>query len=645
MTDAKPTSEDISQYLEDEETDAEIRARDFGFMFRFLWPYLKPYRRKLALVLGLLALQTVFNASFPLATQYLIDQGLIERNWNALVFVLIFLSIAAIIVSVISIANDYLYSRIFSNVVKDLRIALFEQIQRLPMPFFLRTPSGGILSRFSGDIVASETMLVQMIPWLALPLLEVIYSTILMFYFNVWLGLIGLLIFPTILAGPSIFSRKAFALSYDKRTQEADILSAAQENIQAQPVIKAFALHGRSTGHFRGLNLSWMSNAFRVYFFSALAESTAYMGVYIIHIVIIVLGAYWAYTEEITIGTLVAFESMFVSMGYALTNLTQFVPTLAQATGSMQHLNEIFEEKPSLTDAPNATVLPPMRDRVAFEHTTFAYPGGKTVLHNVSFDVPRHAYVAIVGRSGSGKSTILNLLMRFYDPTEGRVAIDGHDIRTITQDSLRAQIGIVFQDSFLFNASISDNIRMGKADATDQEIESALRAAESRAAASGSRSDQRATGGGPSPGTVERGSASPGSFAASSTAANQYDVSRRCERPRNTGSAASAPGVAGAVTAASTIAESGRTRPGAMSRSAASRSRASHSARTAASGRGLRTLWMPDVRRHGSARGAGGGAVRTASNSCSAKPSLPCSASMSASRSRSSTSTSTSSAA
>ena len=478
MTDAKPTSEDISQYLEDEETDAEIRARDFGFMFRFLWPYLKPYRRKLALVLGLLALQTVFNASFPLATQYLIDQGLIERNWNALVFVLIFLSIAAIIVSVISIANDYLYSRIFSNVVKDLRIALFEQIQRLPMPFFLRTPSGGILSRFSGDIVASETMLVQMIPWLALPLLELIYSTILMFYFNVWLGLIGLLIFPTILAGPSIFSRKAFALSYDKRTQEADILSAAQENIQAQPVIKAFALHGRSTGHFRGLNLSWMSNAFRVYFFSALAESTAYMGVYIIHIVIIVLGAYWAYTEEITIGTLVAFESMFVSMGYALTNLTQFVPTLAQATGSMQHLNEIFEEKPSLTDAPNATVLPPMRDRVAFEHTTFAYPGGKTVLHNVSFDVPRHAYVAIVGRSGSGKSTILNLLMRFYDPTEGRVAIDGHDIRTITQDSLRAQIGIVFQDSFLFNASISDNIRMGKADATDQEIESALRAAE-----------------------------------------------------------------------------------------------------------------------------------------------------------------------
>ncbi|MDT2020873.1 ABC transporter ATP-binding protein [Methylocella sp. CPCC 101449] len=478
MTDTKAPPEDIAQYLEDDDENAAINIRDFGFMFRFLRPYFAPYRRRIALVLALLALQTVFNASFPLATQYLIDQGLVERDWNALVLVLIFLSIAAIAVSVISIGNDYLYSGVFANVMKDLRISLFEQVQRLPMPFFLRTPSGSLLSRFSGDIVSSETMLVQMVPWLVLPLLEVVYSTILMFYFNVWLGLIGLLIFPVILAGPSIFSRKAFALSYDKRSYEADILSAAQENIQAQPVVKAFALHHRSMASFRGLNLNWSAQAFRVYFLSSLAESTAYMGVYVIHIVIIVLGAYWAFTDEITLGTLVAFEAMFVSMGYALTDLTQFVPTLAQATGSMQHLNEVFEEKPSLADAPDAIVLPPMRDRVSFEKVTFAYPGGKTVLHDVSFDVPRHAYVAIVGRSGSGKSTILNLLMRFYDPTEGRVAIDGHDIRTVTQDSLRAQIGIVFQDSFLFNASISDNIRMGKADATDQEIESALRAAE-----------------------------------------------------------------------------------------------------------------------------------------------------------------------
>jgi len=469
---------DISQFLEEEEAEATIQAKDLGFMFRFLLPYLRPYWKHLALVGVLLAVQTIFNASFPLATQYLIDQGLIERDWNALVLVLAFLSTAAIVVSVVAIGNDYIYSRVFSNVVKDIRVSLFEQLQKLPMPFFQRTPSGNILSRFSGDIVASETMLVQFIPSMIVPMLEVVYATALMFYFNTWLGLIGLLVFPMILAGPSIFSRMAFALSYDKRSREADILSAAQENVQAQPVVKAFGLRKRALGGFRDLNVSWTGYAFRVYFFSSLAASSAYMGVYIIHIVIIILGAYWAFNGEMSIGTLVAFESMFVSMGYALTDLTQFVPTLAQATGSMQHLNEVFEEKPSLTDAPDAIVLQPMQHKVSFENVSFAYDSGSVVLNAINLDVAKGSYVAVVGRSGSGKSTILSLLMRFYDPTSGRIAIDGTDIRAVTQDSLRAQIGIVFQESFLFNASILDNIRMGKQDATVEEVEAALRTAE-----------------------------------------------------------------------------------------------------------------------------------------------------------------------
>ena len=477
-TPARDDDLDISQFLEEEEEEGHIRAKDLGFMLRFLSPYLRPYGKHLILIAVLLAVQTVFNASFPLATQYLIDEGLIERDWNALVLVLIFLSAAAIGVSVTAIGNDYLYSRVFSNVVKDIRISLFEQLQKLPMPFFQRTPSGNILSRFSGDIVASENMLVQLIPWLIMPLLEVIYATVLMFYFNFWLGLIGLLVFPMILAGPSIFSRMAFALSYDKRSREADILSAAQENLQAQPVVKAFGLRRRSVGQFRGLNESWTAHAFKVYFLSALSASSAYMGVYIIHIVVIILGAYWAFNGEMSIGTLVAFESMFVSMGYALTDLTQFVPTLAQASGSMQHLNEVFDEKPSLTDAPDAIVLPPMQHKVSFENVSFAYDTGKMVLKAANFDVAKGSYVAVVGRSGSGKSTILSLLMRFYDPTSGRVAIDGTDIRAVTQDSLRAQIGIVFQESFLFSASILDNIRMGKQDATVEEVEAALRTAE-----------------------------------------------------------------------------------------------------------------------------------------------------------------------
>jgi ATP-binding cassette subfamily B protein len=256
------------------------------------------------------------------------------------------------------------------------------------------------------------------------------------------------------------------------------MLSAVQENIQAQPVVKAFGLGRRSVNRFGRLGRAWSYFAYRINVYSALTESSAYMGIYVLHMVIIGLGAYWAYTGEMTIGTLIAFEDMFISMGYALTEITQFVPTLAQAHGSVQHLDEVFSEKPSVTDADDARPLPRMQRSMAFDGVSFAYPGGRNALTNVTFEIPNNAYIAIVGRSGSGKSTIVNLLLRFYDPSAGRVVVDGIDVRTVTQDSLRTQMGIVFQDSFLFNASILENVRMGKPDATGEEVEAALRAAE-----------------------------------------------------------------------------------------------------------------------------------------------------------------------
>lgn len=164
----------------------------------------------------------------------------------------------------------------------------FERIQRLPIPFFQRILSGNTLSRFSSDIVATEVMLVHFIPSFVLPALEVVYSRALMFYFNAWLGLIAMLVFPLILAGPRIFTGRAFDLSYGKRSREAQLLSSAQESIIAQPVVKAFGLRDRAVRRYRDQNQRWFRFAFRMNFFSALAESTAHMGVYVVHIVILV---------------------------------------------------------------------------------------------------------------------------------------------------------------------------------------------------------------------------------------------------------------------------------------------------------------------------------------------------------------------
>ncbi len=462
----------------DEDAEEEIRAADLGHMFRFVLPFCAAYKGQFALLATLLAIQTGFNFSFPLMMQYLIDEGLINRDWNALTTVLIFLSFAAVGVSIVSIGADYVYSGAFANVVKDIRQKLYDHVQSLSIPFFQKTPSGKVLSRFSGDLVSTETVLVSLVPLFIIPALEVVYSTILMFYFNVWLGLIGLLAFPVILFGPRIFAKRAFGISYEKRLREAQLLSSASETVAAQPVIKAFGLEPRLRENYQGLNRTWYGFAFKVNFFSALVESTAYMGIYLVHLLIFGLGAYWAYTGEITIGTLVAFEGMFVSMGYALTNCMQYVPSLAQAAGSIKHLDELLQEKPALTDKPDAITLPRLNDRITFEDVSFGYVAKKLALRNMDLTIPKGSYVAIVGPSGSGKSTILNMVMRFYDPVAGRVRFDGIDVTGVTQASLRQQMGVVFQESFLFNASILANVRMGKPDASEDEVIDALKAAE-----------------------------------------------------------------------------------------------------------------------------------------------------------------------
>jgi ATP-binding cassette subfamily B protein len=422
--------------------------------------------------------ETVLNFSFPLVTQHLVDEGLIAHDFSVVVLVLAYLGVAAVLVAGLGLAMDYLNARVFTTMVKDVRQRLFAHVQGLSMRYFTRTQAGGVLSRFSGDLVALEGTLITVVPWCLVPLLEVIYSVVIMFYFNFWLGLIGSVVFPLILLGPRFFAARAFALSYDKRKSEAGLLSAVQENVAAQPVVKAFGLQPLLQGRFHERSASWFKIAFRVNFLGALVERSSHTGVYLVHLLIFGLGAYWAYTGEITVGTLVAFEATFLSMGYALTYVTQYTPTLAQTAGSIHHLNDLLAQQPQVTDAPNAVPLPRLEHDIVFDKVGFAYPDGSFRLKRLSLRIARGSSIAFVGASGSGKSTLLNLLLRLYDPDRGAVRIDGHDLRAVTQESLRAQIGMVFQDSFLFNTTILENIRMGHPGASREQVEAAARAAE-----------------------------------------------------------------------------------------------------------------------------------------------------------------------
>ena len=361
---------------------------------------------------------------------------------------------------------------------EDIRLSLFEHLQSLPLAYCNRTPSGAILSRFSGDLVGLEGALVSLISWFVLPSLEVAYATVLMFWFSVWLGLLGLLVFPVIVWGPRLFASHALALSYKKRRTEAELLNVVQENVGAQAVVKAFGLERHTRDHLARCGTRWLSLAFRFNFCSFLVERSASTGVYVLHLLIFGLGAYWVFADRLSLGTFVAFEGMFLSMGEALTYVTQFVPTLAQAAGSARHINEIFTEKPCVVDSVDAVIAPRFAQVIAFQSVCFEYARGSFRLEDFRLRIPTGSHIALVGASGSGKSTILNLLLRFYDPTSGAILIDGRDLRSVTQASLRAQIGIVFQDSILFHISILENIRLGNLAASTQQVESAARAAE-----------------------------------------------------------------------------------------------------------------------------------------------------------------------
>jgi len=441
---------------------------------RLVAPY---WPRVLVVAIGLL-LEMGFAAALPFSFKFIVDDGLIGKDYDLLIAIVAGLAVGGILVSGIGLLRDLVFARLAAQVLGDLRAAMFAQLQRLSLDFYARSRAGDVLGRFSGDLGSVETALANAIPWGVLPALEVAAGTALLFWLDWRLALLALMVWPLCLLGPRIFAPRAVAASFARKQDEGGALAVVQENVQSQAVVKALNLQGEATRQFAGRNARLTASVRRVSFFSALVERSAGMGIMLLQVVVLAAGAWMAATGLITIGTLTAFLALFLNTSLALAYTTQFVPTLIHAAGGMERIDELLSVAPRVVDRPGAAGLPPLERAIAFESVTFGYSEAGRNLTDVSVAIPAGASVAFVGASGSGKSTILSLLMRLYEPDAGRVALDGIDLRDATQDSLRAQIGVVFQESFLFNASVADNIRLGRLDATQADIEAAARAAE-----------------------------------------------------------------------------------------------------------------------------------------------------------------------
>jgi ATP-binding cassette subfamily B protein len=458
---------------------AKEAAGAMATTYGFVRPFLGNYRKLLIFVGFGVLVETLFNVIMPLSLKFLIDDALGEEDFQALYKILGVLAVAGIVTSIIAVWYERWDARLAAGIISDVRARLFEHVQNLPSSYFAKTKRGEILSRFSIDLAAFEGSVKTFANSAALPFLELIAGIILMLFLNWQLAAVALLVFPITLIGPRILTPKAVQANYDQKLNESALLGMVQENVAAQAVVKAFSLQRRTLGWFTMRNQEVRIKTASAVFLSTMVERTVTISVLLLHLVVLAIGAYLATKGQITIGTFVTFESAFWEVSYNIAHLMHFIPVSIQSAAAVRHIQELLDEPTRGADRPGAPDLPRITNDITFDRVTFAYEGSSTpVLDNFSLKLNVGKRIAIVGPSGSGKSTLLNLILRLYVPDEGRVAIDGVDIRRVTLESLRSSMAVVFQENMLFNMSIRENIRLGKEGASDEEVVEAARKAE-----------------------------------------------------------------------------------------------------------------------------------------------------------------------
>ncbi len=446
---------------------------------RRLYFYMRPYRRQLMPVLLMMVVGTLTRLGTPLLMLQAID-GVLGEKGSQNVYHLVGIGAAMLALYILQwISNTYRikYTNIIGQqVIYDLRAHLFRHIQKLSFRFYDKRPAGSILVRVTNDVNALQDLFTNGVVNLLMDCIQLAGIVIILLALNIKLGLAVMITVPLMfIVSTSLRKRIRFAWQ-DVRMKQSRINSHLNESIQGMKVTQAFVQEKDNMGFFDHMNTinlkSWNKASALNQTFGPVIEITAAIGTCILFW----YGAMLIQSEVITIGLLIAFANYIGNFWEPINRLGQMYSQLLIAMASSERIFEFIDEETTVREGDKAQLLPPIKGDVTFDNIVFEYEKGRQALKGISIDVKAGQSIALVGHTGSGKSTIINLLCRFYDPVQGRVLIDGLDIRDVNIESLRSQIGIVLQDTFIFAGSIRDNIRYGRLDATDDEIEEAAKA-------------------------------------------------------------------------------------------------------------------------------------------------------------------------
>jgi ATP-binding cassette subfamily B protein len=418
-----------------------------------------------------------FNALIPLSVRFFIDRAIVAQNRDPLYLMVGVLAGGAVIAVTLGLLRDFLSARVESRSLGGLRQSMFERLQRLSMAFHSQLRTTELLDRFSADFAVIENAVSLAIPWGVLPVIETLLCTALMFWLDWRAGLIGLLLWPWIILAPQAATAHVTRATEARREDEKRVLFALRENLSAQAIIRAFSLEKMGLTGLKKRNEVLSRSIMRAGLLSAFMERFTGAGILCIQTFLLALSSLLAFDKQMTVGTLVAVQMLAVILSNALMYVVEYVPSVSAAKSAWRRIEEVVDAPQAVGDRPDARFLPPLQTEIVFSHVDFSYDGQSRALTDIKARIPRGTYVAFVGPSGCGKSTTLNLLMRFHDPSAGFAAIDGHDLRAVTQASLRSRMGVVLEENSMFNISVRENIRLGKPDASEEAIVSAARAA------------------------------------------------------------------------------------------------------------------------------------------------------------------------
>ena len=446
-------------------------------MLKEFFSYYKPYKKLFSIDFGCAILSGVLELLFPVAVNKVIDTVLPTGNFKTIILVCSLLFALYLFSMTLNYIVVYLGHTLGINIETDMRRKLFAHLQKHSFEYYDEKKTGELMSRLTTDLFDISEVAHHGPEDVFITVMSICGAFVLMWNVHEQLAIGTIILIPILAIGLSIFNKKMKNVNRKIYSQLGEFNAGLENSLSGIRVVKAFANEEFEKKIFEGMIQNYRKNKLAFYKTMATSSSFNYVLMRLITLTSLVFGAYFTIKGELTTGELVGFVLLANTFVKPIERINTMVEMYPKGFAGFKRFNEELARKPAIVDSPNAKVTPHFNGNIHYNNVSFEYDDGRPVLENINLEIKAGEMVAFVGPSGAGKTTLINLLPRFYDTTKGSISIDGVNIKDYTLSSLRSQIGTVQQDVFLFNGTIRENVLYGKLDASDEEVERAIEAA------------------------------------------------------------------------------------------------------------------------------------------------------------------------